>query len=410
MQLSFFLAQRLSFNKQKSFSRFIIRLATAATALSVAAMILTLSFVNGFQQAISEKVFHFWGHLRVQEYEPDKALIAEETPVPYSDSIYKIIKNQEGILSVNVFATKSAVIENKKEIEGVLLKGVSNTYSSKQIEPFILTGKWLDFTDSFYSRDIIISNYIADRLKIKKGDAIPVYFIQPDAGSATVRSLKVCGIYKTGIEEYDKLFAICDIRLIRQMYHWEHNEIGGFEVLLMDYTKMDTINKQLYANLPDRWISRTIKEVYPNIFDWLAIMNVNRNVIFIVMAVVAIINLVTCLLILILERTRMIGVLKSIGARNGFIQSVFLYNALFITGFGTFFGLLFGVGITLLQQATGFIQLDESAYYVSAAPVVLYVWQVILVCVSTIIVCLLSLLLPLLLIKKVSPVKAIQFR
>ena len=194
------------------------------------------------------------------------------------------------------------------------------------------------------------------------------------------------------------------------MYDWEHNEIGGFEVLLKDYTAMDSINRQLYANLPDRWISRTIKEVYPNIFDWLEIMNVNRNVIFIVMAIVAIINLVTCLLILILERTRMIGVLKSIGAKDEFIQSVFLYNALFITGFGTFFGLLFGVGITLLQQATGFIKLDESAYYVSAAPVVLEPWQVILVCAATIVVCLLALLLPLLLIKKVSLVKAIQFR
>lgn len=410
MQLSLFLAGRLSFNRQKSFSRFIIRLATGATALSVAAMILTLSFVNGFQHAISEKVFHFWGHIRVQEYEPDKALIAEETPVPYNDSILKIISREAGVASVQVFATKSAVIENEKDIEGVLLKGISRDYNRNQLDPFLQGGSWLDFADSLYSRDILLSSYIAGRLHIKRGDTIPVYFIQPDAGRANVRSLRVSGIYKTGIEEYDKLFAICDLRLIQQMYQWENNEIGGFEVMLKDYSGMDIANKQLYEKLPDRWISRTIKEVYPNIFDWLQIMNVNRNVIFIVMAIVAIINLVTCLLILILERTRMIGVLKAVGATNGLIQSVFLYNAIFISGFGTLFGLVAGVGITLLQKYTGFIKLNESAYYVSTAPVELVVWQVAAVCLLTIILCMIALLLPVMLIKKVSPVKAIQFR
>lgn len=373
-------------------------------------MILTLSFVNGFQKAISDKVFHFWGHLRVQEYEPDKALIAEETPVPYDDSIYDIIRREPGIKSVQVFATKSAVIEKNKDIEGVLLKGVSSSYDSNQLQPFMQKGKWLDFTDSLYSSDIMLSTYIADRLHIQYGDTIPVYFIQRDAGRANVRSLRVAGIYKTGIEEYDKLFALCDLRLIQQMYQWENNEIGGYEVILEDYSGMDITNKQLYKKLPDRWISRTIKEVYPNIFDWLQIMNVNRNVIFIVMAIVAIINLVTCLLILILERTRMIGVLKAVGATDGFIQSVFLYNAIFIAGFGTLFGLVAGVGITLLQQYTGFIKLNESAYYVSTAPVELVVWQVVLVCVLTVILCLLALLVPVALIKKVSPVKAIQFR
>lgn len=373
-------------------------------------MILTLSFVNGFQQAISEKVFHFWGHVRVQEYEPDKALIAEETPVPYDDSIFKIISREPGVASVQVFATKSAVIENEKDIEGVLLKGISRDYNRNQLDPFMQGGNWLDFTDSLYSRDILLSAYIAGRLHIKQGDTIPVYFIQSDAGRANVRSLRVAGIYKTGIEEYDKLFAICDLRLIQQMNQWENNEIGGFEVMLKDYTEMDIANKKLYEKLPDRWISRTIKEVYPNIFDWLQIMNVNRNVIFIVMAIVAIINLVTCLLILILERTRMIGVLKAVGATDGFIQSVFLYNAIFIAGFGTLFGLVTGVGITLLQQYTGFIRLNESAYYVSTAPVELVVWQVALVCLLTIILCMIALLLPLMLIKRVSPVKAIQFR
>jgi lipoprotein-releasing system permease protein len=219
----------------------------------------------------------------------------------------------------------------------------------------------------------------------------------------------VAGLYKTGIEEYDKLFAICDIRLLRRIYQWQHEEIGGFEIILNDYRQMDSVSRALYKELPGRWTSRTIGEVYPNIFDWLRIMNVNRNVIFIVMSVVAAINLVTCLLILILERTRMIGILKAMGSTDGLIRSIFLYNALFISGIGTFIGLAIGLGFSLLQQQFGLIKMNEAAYYVSVAPVYIVWWQVLLVCICTQVVCLTSLLLPVYLIKKISPVKAIRF-
>jgi lipoprotein-releasing system permease protein len=409
MHLSLFLAGRFAFNKQKTFSRFIVRLATTATIVSVAAMILTLSFVNGFQKAVSEKVFHFWGHIRVQEFEPDKAIVAEETPVPFDDSVYSIVKQQKGVKAVFPFATKSAVIENNKEIEGVLLKGVEAYYDSTQLMDFLQAGRWIDFSDSLYSRQIWLSTYTAERLGIDCGDTVHTYFIQQDQGRANMRSLVVAGLYKTGIEEYDKLFAICDIRLLRRVYQWQHEEIGGFEIILNDYRQMDSVSSSLYKELPGRWISRTIGEVYPNIFDWLRIMNVNRNVIFIIMSVVAAINLVTCLLILILERTRMIGILKAMGSTDGLIRSIFLYNALFISGIGTFIGLAIGLGFSLLQQQFGLIKMNEAAYYVSVAPVYIVWWQVLLVCICTQVVCLTSLLLPVYLIKKISPVKAIRF-
>lgn len=410
MQLATFLAKRIAFNKQRSFSRFIIRLATAATALSVAAMIITLAFVNGFQFAVSNKIFNFWGHLRVQEYEPDKAMIAEETPWQPNDTTTQILHALPQIKQIQAFATKSAVIEKNKEIEGVLFKGVESNYDFNNLESFLIQGRFPKFNDTTYTKEILISQPIANELQIKLNDTVNVYFINQQQGRASVRQLKVCGIFKTGIDEYDKTFAIGDLRLLRQVFDWEHNEIGGYEIFLNDYKKMDTINYQLYDMLPQAWVSRTIKQIYPNIFDWLQIQDVNRNVIFIVMAIVAIINLVTCLLILILERTRMTGILKALGCRDWTIQKIFLYHASMIAIRGIFIGLFVGLGICILQQQTGFIKMDESAYYVSEAPVFIIWWQVAAVCIITLIVCFLALIIPTIFVKTIRPVKAIQFR
>jgi lipoprotein-releasing system permease protein len=410
MNIASFIAGRISFNKQRTFSRFIIRLATVATTLSVASMIITLAFVNGFQQTVSNKVFSFWGHLRVQQYESAKAIVAEETPLKKNDSVTNIIRNTKGVQQVQAFATKSAVLENNKEIEGILFKGVEQNYDFKNFKSFIVEGKWLDFTDSLYSKDVVIPKPIAQQLKIKLHDTVRVFFISAQEGKSNVRKMHVAGIYKTGIEEYDKLFALGDIRLLRRINGWEDEQIGGYEIFLNDYSQMDTLNKQLYSALPQGWVSRTMKELYPNIFDWLNIQNVNRDVIFIVMAIVAIINLITCLLILVLERTRMVGILKAVGSTDWTIQKIFLFNAGFIAGVGIFFGLIVGLGLCWLQQATGFIKLDESAYYVSTAPVTIIWWQVVVVCVGTLVVCFVSLVLPSLIVRTIRPVKAIQFR
>lgn len=410
MNVSSFIANRVAFNSQRSFSRFIIRLATAATALSVAAMIMTLAFVNGFQQTVGNKVFSFWGHLRVQQYEPDKALVAEETALEQNDTVLQIIRSASGVKQVQAFATKSVVLEKNKEIDGVLFKGVEKNYDFNNLHPFLVSGRWIDFNDTSYSKQIVLSKPVADELRIQVNDSIHVYFISPLDGNTSVRKLQVCGIYKTGVQEYDKLFAIGDIRLLRRINNWDNNEIGGYEIFLNDYTKMDSTSKQLQITLPGAWISKTIKQVYPNIFDWLNIQDVNRNVIFAVMSIIAIINLITCLLILVLERTRMVGVLKAIGSKDWGIQKIFLYHATIISCTGIIIGLFFGIGICLLQQYTSFLKMDESAYYVSVAPVQIIWWQVALVCAATLVVCFISLLLPTIFVKSISPVKAIQFR
>jgi len=373
-------------------------------------MIVTISFVNGFQKTIAEKVFSFWGHIRVQQYEAGKSLIAEESPIQRNDTVEYIIKHQEGIKQVQVFATKSAVIEKNKEIEGILFKGIDEHYDSTQLKRFIKEGHWPAFSDSVYSKEILISASLAASLQLKVKDTLKIYFISPAQGTSTYRKLVVSGIYKTGIEEYDKLFAIGDIRLIRRLNNWQPNEIGGYEIFATDYRKMDTISNQLMNTLPNIWVSRTIRDVFPNIFDWLDIQDVNRNVIFTIMSVVAIINLITCLLILVLERTRMVGILKAVGAKDWTIQKIFLYQASLIALAGVGIGLFAGLGICWLQELTGLIKLDESNYYVSEAPVEIIGWQIFFIAAGTAFICFCSLIIPTLLIRKIQPVKAIQFR
>ena len=407
MNFSFFISKRIAFNKQKSFSRFIIRLSIAATALSVAVMIIATGFATGFQNTISKKIFSFWGHIRVQHFELGKSAIAEETAIFKSDTVENILKSNSSITHINAFATKSAVLEFNKNLEGVLIKGIAQQYDSVQMKPFLIQGRWLNFSDSLYSKEVLLSTIIANEIHAKLDDIIKAVFINSNDGSTTYRKLKVVGIYKTGIEENDKLFAITDIRLIQRINNWTEKQIGGYEVFVKDYKLMQPIADEI--RLPIIWNAKSIKEVYPSIFDWLNVQSTNRDIIFIIMAIVAIINLITCLLILVLERVRMVGVLKSLGANNFSIQKIFLYYASIISLVGVGIGTIAGVGLCLVQQYTHWFKLDEVNYYVAYVPVEIIWWQVALICTVTFILCFIALILPTILIKRVEPVKAIRF-
>ncbi|MEK0413898.1 MAG: hypothetical protein RL070_1386 [Bacteroidota bacterium] len=374
-------------------------------------MIITLAFVNGFQEQVANKIFGFWGHIRVQKYETGKSLISEELPLTKNKAVENSLATAPGVVSYQSFATKSAVLESNTEIEGVLIKGIEKNENHTALKKFLVVGRWMQFTDSLYSKETIVSDAIAKQLQIKINDTIKVHFVSTNTDAQkTYRKLVVVGFYHTGIDEYDKLFMIADINLIRRINNWEPDQIGGYEVFVDKYQDIDAISGGLSNALPLEWMSKSIKEIYPNIFDWLDIQDVNRNVVFIVMGIVALINLITCLLILMLERTNMIGLLKAMGATSWTIQKIFIVYASFITLAGVGFGLIIGVGICLLQQATGFITLDEASYYITVAPIKIIWWQVAAVCAGTSVVCFISLFLPTLLIPKVSPVKAIEFK
>lgn len=411
MRVANFIANRVAFNQQKSFSRFIIRLSIVATVISVAVMIITFSFTSGFQEAVSQKVFSFWGHIRVQDKQPAKAAIAEEIPIQKNDSVVKAVQSNEEVASIHPFATKYAILKTPDEIEGVLLKGLDGTYDYNHLKTFMQEGRWLQFNDSSYSREIVISTYTASQLKVKLNDRILIYFIRPD-GTLRPDKLQIVGIYKTGIEDYDKTFAIGDIKLIQRLNGWNQNEIGGYEIFLKDYHKMDEVSNTIHDMdaFPELWDTKSIKEIYPNIFDWLNMQDTTRNVLIIIMIFVALINLVTCLIILVLERIRMIGILKSLGANDWTVQKIFLQHSAIITFTGIFIGTALALGILYLQKATGFIKLKEEAYYMSTAAVKIVWWQVGFVCGGTLLVSLLVLLIPTLIVKKVQPVKAIRFR
>ena len=410
MNVAQFIARRIAFNQQKSFSRFIIRLSTAATVISVMVMIVTLSFVNGFEETVSNKVFSFWGHIRMQYRQPMKAAIAEEVPIEKNDSLLNQVRQMPQVASVHPFATKYAILKTPDEMEGILLKGFEERESFTQLQPFLDSGRWVTFNDSSYAREIVISNQTAKQLGLKLQDRVLIYFVRPD-GKLRPDRLTIVGIYKTSIEEYDKTFAIGDIKLIRRLNEWSDRDIGGYEVFLKDYQQMDAVSDEIYEStkFPPLWETKTVKEIYPNIFDWLGIINNNGFVLITIMIIIAAINFITCLIILVLERVRMIGTLKAFGASDWTVQKIFLHHSILITVVGIVVGVALALGLLWLQQQTGFVRLEEDAYYMETAIVKIHWRQVLLVIGGTLLLSVLVLLIPSFLVRKIQPIKAMRF-
>ncbi|TAD84851.1 MAG: ABC transporter permease [Bacteroidetes bacterium] len=403
-----FVARRIIFNTQPSFSRFIIRMAMAATAISVAAMIVTLCMVNGFQRAVSEKVFSFWGHVRVQSLEPLRSTVSEEVGFASSDSIAALVEKTPHLSHYQSFAVKSVVLRTAGNFEGILLKGVDERFD-KHPFGFMVEGRSINFGSGGYSNDVLLSREMAARLQVKPGDTLQCLFVR-NAADMRTRPLVVSGLFHTGVDEYDNNFALADLRFLRRLNLWDSTQIGGYELWLDQPKRMDTLAKQLSRALPQGLEARSIRALYPNVFDWLGIQDQTKLIVVVVMTVVATINLITCLLILVMERTRMVGALKAMGLGNGGVQAIFWYYAGWIALMGTGLGLAVGLGICWLQMATGIIKMDESTYFVRTVPVHIIWWQIAVVVLAAVASCLLWLRLPLLYVNKISPVKAAGFK
>lgn len=411
MNLSYYIAKRISGNKQSTFSKFILRLATIATALSVTVMIIAISVVHGFKTKIREKMFVFWGHAQVSMFSANPSSLIGDAPFPKDEQLIREIRSVNGVESVYPFILKPAIIKAEKGLEGIKLKGVESAYPLQSSDAIQFSGKAIQFTDSGYSSDLILSQSTMNRLNLAVGDAVFLVFFNPEQGNPTVRKLKVAGSFHTGMEEVDQGFGLCDINLLRSVNRWGDRDISALQIGLKDYRQSEPISEQIYQDYlqPPMSVS-TIKEIYPYIFSWLDFQNTNAALILVIMGVVAAINMATALLIYILERTQMVGTLKALGMQNRQIRQVFLYHAARVTLKGILWGTLAGVLLCWLQLQFGLIRLDESVYYMKTAPVSLNFLYIFGVALGTLAFCSLIMLLPALMVRKIKIVRALKFK
>ncbi len=428
MNFPFFIARRVAASGQKSFARLIIRIATTAVALSIAVMIIANALIKGFKTEISDKMFSFWGHIHITSaqqtttYEPIPILDDQEflprlktlKTVPDSFLNQQITegvlkKSFGGIKHIQSYATKAGIIKTKDNFEGVILKGVGADFNWAFIEQYIIEGRKLNPCVDSVCKEILISKSTADRMNLKLDGKFVVHFVQNNAQEQ--RLFQIVGIYKTGLEEYDKKFALVDLRQVQTLLGWSPNQIAGFEVFVDDIRDLKLMNDFIYNDLISNQLSsQTIREEQPSIFEWLDLQDVNEKVILGLMLLVGIINMVTALLILILERTNMIGTLKSLGSSNWSIQRIFMYYGAIIICVGLLIGNVVGLGLAYLEQKFKFIKLSEADYYLSYAPIKFDFMTIVSLNVGTLVITTLFLLLPTLLVLSISPVKAIQFK
>lgn len=394
MNTAFEIAKRISFSKQKNYTRFIVKLSIAATAISVAAILLTFSIVNGFQTTISNKIYSFWGHIQIASV--NGATLMEQPQVA------KQIKAIPNVQSVNAYLNRTMVLAKEKEIEGLNAKGIEDIASI----PNLSKGRLLQKSNQSISREIVLSKTIATKLGIDTGDQVRLYFLQN--GQVQERKLLVVGLFHTGIEEYDQKNVFVDIQLLQQLIQ-EPNAISGYQVNLNTLNELEATQASIQATLPDNWVSSPSAEVYPQLFDWITVQSTNRNITIVIMLFIAIVNLITCLLILLLERIPMIGSLTAMGASRSLIRKVFMYQASMIAWMGIGIGVIIGLGLSILQLKYQWIHLDESAYLIDVLPIRIQTTQVLGVILGTALVSYVSFLLPTLWIKKISPAKAVRF-
>lgn len=406
MNLGLFIAKRISLQAERTFSKLIVRIAIVGIMLGLGVMILSLAIVKGFKSEIKEKVRGFNGDVQFVKYDLNSSF--ENSPFSLPNSNLSKTRNLKGVVHVVPFANKPGIIKANSEVEGVILKGVDSTYDWNYFKNILIAGKTIDFSDSMNTeKQIIISEVLAKRLNLKVGDDFLMYFVQE---SLRKRKFEIVGIYNTGVEEVDKTYVIGDISLIRKLNKWADNQVGGYEVRINDFPKLDQFTYKLSDFVPAEIKTVSVKDNYPVIFDWLSLLDVNAQVILFLMLIVAVINMISALLIMILERTNMIGLLKALGETNWGIRKIFLYNALYLVGIGMFLGNVFGIGLGILQQQTRFFTLDEASYYMKFIPVQLELSDILMINGGTLLICLLVLLIPSLLVTRISPVKAIAFK
>jgi lipoprotein-releasing system permease protein len=401
-----FISSRITFKSKRTFSKLIVRIAIIGIMLGLGVMILSLAVIKGFKQEIQEKVRGFAGDIQIVKLDNNASY--EKSSFVDSADVVKNIKSVSLVDAVYPYATKPGIIKANNEIEGVVLKGVDKSYNWDYIKKALVAGTVINYTDTTeVQNQILISQLTANRLKLKAGDDLLMYFVQEPLRK---RKLKIVGIFNLGVDEVDKTFVMGDLALIKRLNDWNKGEIGGYEVRISQFDKLNNVANAIDDKLPIKLKSSTVLENYPTIFEWLGMLDVNTIVMLVLMIAVAVINMISALLIMILERTAMIGIFKAMGAGNWIIQKIFLYNAAYLIGVGLLLGNALGLGLGFFQLHTHFFKLDQASYYMTFVPIK-FVWMdVLLLNIGTLVVCLMVLIIPSMLVTRITPVKAIRFK
>jgi len=410
VNFEFFIARRIIASKdhKSSISAPIIKIAITAIAIGVIMMLISIATGIGLQKKIREKVSAFNGDIIITNFDTNFSNDSQN-PISKEQPFYPTFKNVDGIKHVQVTASKGGVIRTETDFEGVVVKGVGNDYDWEYFKDYLVQGKLPDYKGEL-NEDILISEYLANRLNFKVGDKVTTFFLNDEVSKTPrSRSFNIVGIYNSGFQQFDEQFIITDIRHIQKLNKWDENQIGAFEVFVNDFDDIVPIGNKVYEETGSTLDTQTIREKYASIFEWLDLFDFNILAIIGIMILVAGINMITALLVLIMERTQMIGILKAMGSSDRSVRKIFLYNAMYLIGIGLLWGNAIGIGLLLLQKYGKVFPLDPNTYYVSEAPVYLS-WDYILVMnLGTFVLCLLMLLVAAILITKISPVKAIQF-
>ena len=407
MNLEYFIAKRLITAKdyKSSISAPIIKIAISAIAIGMIMMIISVATGIGLQQKIREKVSAFNGHIIISNYDNNQSEVTL-VPIPKKQDFYPKFSSVPGVQHIQAIASKAGIIRTETAFEGIIFKGVGADYKWDNIKEYIVKGR-IPSNKGDLNEEVVISQFIANRLNLKVGDAFNTFFMKEKGYN--LRNFDIVGIFNSGFQEFDATYIIGDIRHMQRINKWSPDQIGAFEVFVDDFNTIESIGEQVYAQTASTLDSKTIIEKYSYIFEWLQLFDFNIIVILVIMILVATINMVVALLVLILERTQMIGILKALGANNWSVRKIFLYNALYLIIRGLFWGNLIGISLLLIQQQFGVIQLPPENYYVNQAPVYLNWGYILLLNVLTVTICFLVLLIPSYIITKISPVKAIRF-
>ncbi len=406
MNVEYFIVKRLIGAKEGNnrLSSPIIRIAILAISLSMIVMLISIGVVKGFKKDIADKVIGFGSHIQITAFSDNNSY--ETKAISRNQDFYPSIEIENGIKHIEVFATKAGIIKTKEEIHGVILKGVDTDFDWTFFQENLIAGEVLSLNDSSTTNGVLISENIANYLQLKVADNLIMYFIQD---SPRVRKFKISGVYNTDLEEFDELYVLGDIKQIQKLNDWGKDSVGGFSITINDFNDLKKQTQIVYKKTPYNLNAKSIKEISPKVFDWLKLQDINVNVVIILMLIVAAINIITALLIMILERTKLIGILKAIGQTNWSIRKVFLYNATYLIIKGLFWGNLLGISLSFLQKEFHIISLNPAIYYMKSVPIHLLLSDILILNLGVIITCFIMLILPTYLITKITPIKAIHF-